>query len=483
MPGWRNLLVNTHLREGSDSSSWQRHVQALDQVFKHLDGDSDPSASPDYMPPEELLSHIEEGLDSISYEPGQRIPLINSLRQVISGDVSVEDLPKIALKQETSAENLGFTDLTEQEAERERLRTENEGDSLWQRCYDRAQRLHVGAWIEFLKQNEISIVAWANEDATRFVFVNRRGVKTHDISVEELATKIHRNEVRILEESDIPVTERASHRMLQNMHNQLTHQATHDDLTGLLNRKEFERELEKALESAKLDELTHLCAYLDLDQFKVINNTSGHSAGDQLLVNVARLLEQNLEHMDAQIARLGGDEFGVLVNRCDQELGQSLMRKISEQVKAMRFEWEGDVYSLTTSCGLYFMHQETEGVARVMRSADAACIAAKEAGRDRIHEYKEDDTEMEHRLDIMEFVSHIDKALDQNRFELNCQMIKPIDPDNPDVHYEILLTVLDEDDKPLPPQGFIVAAEKFNRMGGLIGGSSEMLLILSPAIY
>ncbi|MBL6690555.1 MAG: DUF1631 family protein, partial [Pseudomonadales bacterium] len=402
MPGWRNLLVNTHLREGSDSGSWEKHVQALDQVFQYLDENSDPTTSPDYMPPEELLGHIEEGLDSISYEPGQRIPLINSLRQVISGDVAVGDMPTVALKPDTIAENLGFADVTEQEAERQRLREANESDNLWQRCYDRAQRLHVGAWVEFLKQGEISIVAWVNDEATRFVFVNRRGVKTHDISVEELATMIHRDEVRILEESDIPVTERASHRMLQNMHNQLTHQATHDDLTGLLNRKEFERELEKALEAAKRLEETNLCAYLDLDQFKVINNTSGHSAGDRLLVNIAKLLEKNLEQADARVARLGGDEFGILVNRCDQETGLALMRKISEQVKAMRFEWEDDVYSLTTSCGMYFIHQETDSVARIMRSADAACIAAKEAGRDRIHEYKEDDTEMEHRLDIME---------------------------------------------------------------------------------
>lgn len=467
MPGWRNLLVNTHLREGEESGVWQKHVQALDQVFQHLDEGADPAASPNYMRPEELLGHIEEGLDSISYEPGQRIPLINSLREVISGDASVAEMPKVSLQSETLAENLGFADVTEQEAERKRLREENESDNLWQRCFDRAQRLHVGAWVEFLKQGETSIVAWANEDASRFVFVNRRGVKTHDISVEELATMIFRSEVRILEESDIPVTERASHRMLQNMHNQLTHQATHDDLTGLLNRKEFERELESALESAKTSEQMHLCAYLDLDQFKVINNTSGHSAGDRLLVNIAKLLEKNLEHVESRVARLGGDEFGILISECDSETGMSLMRKVSDQVKAMRFEWEDDVYSLTTSCGMYYLHKDTDNVARIMRSADAACIAAKEAGRDRIHEYKEDDTEMEHRLDIMEFVSHIDKALDDNRFELNCQMIKPIDPDDPDVHYEILLTVLDEDDNPLPPQDFIVAAEKFNRMGAV----------------
>ncbi|MCG8378655.1 MAG: DUF1631 family protein, partial [Proteobacteria bacterium] len=243
MPGWRNLLVNTHLRQGEESADWNKHVQALDQVFQHLDPNSDPSASPDYMEPEDLLSHIESGLDSISYEPGQRIPLVNTLRQVISGEASVGDMPTVSLTDQTIAEDLGFGDVTEADESRRRIREENADNNDWQKCLDRAQRLHVGAWVEFLQkaEPEISIVAWTNDDVSRFVFVNRRGVKTNDLSVEQLATMIQEETVRVLDESDIPLTDRASHRMLQNMHNQLTHQATHDDLTGLLNRKEFER--------------------------------------------------------------------------------------------------------------------------------------------------------------------------------------------------------------------------------------------------
>jgi diguanylate cyclase (GGDEF)-like protein len=255
--------------------------------------------------------------------------------------------------------------------------------------------------------------------------------------------------------------------MLQNMHNQLTHQATHDDLTGLLNRKEFEREIDKALENAKRNDLMHLCAYMDLDQFKVINNTGGHDAGDKLLVNIAQLLKEQLEYQDAQISRLGGDEFGILVKDCDREKGMDLMKSISEAVKHFRFEWEKDTFSLTTSCGLYYIEQGTESVSKILTGADAACFAAKEAGRDRIHDYSDHDSEMEHRKDIMEFVSQIDRALENDRFALNVQKIQPIDEENSDVHYEILLTVLDEDDNPLPPQDFIIAAETYNRMGAV----------------
>ena len=470
MPGWRNLLVNTHLREGEESEDWNKHVQAMDQVFQHLDQGSDPTASPDYMEPDVLIAHIESGLDSISYEPGQRIPLVNTLRQVINGEISVEDMPKVALKEQTIAENLGFGDVTERETTRRRIREENSEDNLWRKGFDRAQRLHVGAWVEFTgtkAQPEISIVAWVNDDATRFVFVNRRGVKTQDVSAEELALMIQEGRMRILEESDIPITERASHRMLQNMHNQLTHQATHDDLTGLINRKEFERELVIALDAIKRQEKVGLCAYLDLDQFKVINNTGGHDAGDKLLIKISELLAERLNDQDFRLARLGGDEFGILVNGCGPVEGRVLIKSLSDAVKALRFEWEKDTFSLTASCGIYYIDSKTESVNDVMRGADAACISAKDAGRDRIQEFKSDDTKLGHRKDIMDFVSQIDKALDQDRFELHCQKIQPIDPANTDVHYEILLTVLDEDDNPLPPQDFIIAAETYNRMGAL----------------
>ena len=470
MPGWRNLLVNTHLREGEGSESWQKHVQTLDQVFMYLDESSDPKTSPNYMPPDELVEHIEAGLDSISFDPGQRIPLINALRQVISGEAPVSNMPKVSLQSNSIAAKIGFGGVTVEEEVRRQIREKNEGDSEWQRCLARARRLYVGAWVEFLKAKsapEISIVAWANEDTSRFVFVNRRGVKTNDISVEELATLMHDDQLKLLEESDIPITERASHRMLQNMHSQLTHQATHDSLTGLMNRKEFERELEKALEDAKRNDNTNLCAYIDLDQFKVINNTGGHDAGDKPLIIIADLLRETLNFVSPQIARLGGDEFGILVNQCDREAGNDLMKSVSEAIKGLRFQWEEDTFSLTASCGLYFINKDTEAVNKIMSSADFACIAAKEAGRDRIHEFKDDDSEMEHRQGIMEFVSQIDRALDNDRFELHCQKIQPIDEESDDVHYEILLTVLDEDDTPLPPQDFIIAAEKFNRMGAL----------------
>ena len=469
VPGWRNLLVNTHLREGENSPDWKKHVRALDQVFLHLEPGRDPSQSAGYMAPEELIEHIEAGLDSISYEPGQRIPLINSLKAVIAGDTDLQALPRVRLETGTIAESLDLSEVSASVIAREKLRAKWADDRAWQVCIERTARLHVGAWLELASQNDpqICIVAWIGEGADQFVFVNRRGVKTHDLMVEELATMLLEGRARILEEADLPLSERASHRMLQNMHNQLTHQASHDELTGLLNRKEFERQLGTGLESARRKQSQHLCGYLDLDQFKVINNTAGHEAGDSMLVSIAEIIDGSLKDEEARVARLGGDEFGILLLNCDLDRGQSLVKGIAEKVKALRFNWQGDMFSTTVSCGIYCLNEDTESVPAIMSGADSACIAAKEAGRDRVQVYQENDAGMEHRKDIMEFVSRIDTALDENKFELSCQMIRPVDRHASDTHYEILLTVLDDDYNPVPTQDYILAAEQYNRMGAL----------------
>lgn len=471
MPGWRNLMVNTHLRQGQESTDWKRHVHALDQVFHHLEGTANPGDVDEYIEPENLLEEIEQGLDSISFEPGQRVPLLNSLRQLIVEGGSRENVKMVEMPKETVAEAVGFGSVSQQELKREQILSDRAGNNDWQQQLDRAARLHVGEWVEFHElpeQNKISIVAWANEEHGSYVFVNRKGVKTNELMTEELASMLFEQTAKILDESEIPLTDRASHRMLQNMHNQLTHQATHDELTGLINRKEFERELGRALASSKKQDIGHIVAYLDLDQFKVINNAAGYDAGDALIKELGSLLGSHLEGSQFLLSRLGGDEFGVMIEDCKKESGLTVVRKLCDAIKRFQFKWNKDTFKLTTSCGVVYLDRETESVSAILQGADSACYAAKEAGRDRLQVYEAGDSQMEHRKDVMEFVSQIDYALEHDRFILNCQKIAPIDEDGDDhAHYEVLLTVLDENDQPMPPQDFIVAAETYNRMGAI----------------
>ena len=471
MPGWRNLMVNTHLRQGPESSDWKRHIQALDQVFYHLEGTANPTDSEEYIAPESLLEEIEQGLDSISFEPVQRVPLLNTLRQLIVAGGHRENVKMVEMPKETIAGAVGFGDVFEQARKREQILLEKSGDNDWLVQLGRATRLHVGEWVEFSElpeYNQISIVAWASEGRGAYVFVNRRGVKTSELMVEEFASMLFEHRVKILDESEIPLTDRASHRMLQNMHNQLTYQASHDELTGLINRKEFERVLSRALMSAKKSNIGHMVACIDLDQFKVINNAAGYTAGDRLIKELGSLLSVSLEGSQFVLSRLGGDEFGVLIEDCKKESGLIVIRKLCDAIKRFQFKWENDSFKLTASCGVVYLNIDTESVSSILQSADSACYAAKDAGRDRLHVYEAGDSEMEHRMGVMDFVSQIDHALENDRFMLNCQKIAPINEDGGDyAHYEVLLAVLDKNNEPMPPQDFIIAAETYNRMGAI----------------
>jgi|TARA_B100002003_G_scaffold231280_1_gene242152 hypothetical protein len=161
LPGWRNLLVNTHLRQGQDSADWKQHVRVFDQLMQQLDGSAD-TGRPDYIPPEELLEQIESGLDSISFEPGQRVPLVNNLRQMLTSEESRSALSMVDISDQSAAETLGFADVLNRDDDRNRIREERENDSSWQRQLDRALGLHVGEWVEFGQsgqESEIAIVA------------------------------------------------------------------------------------------------------------------------------------------------------------------------------------------------------------------------------------------------------------------------------------------------------------------------------------
>jgi diguanylate cyclase (GGDEF)-like protein len=369
------------------------------------------------------------------------------------------------------ADSLGLGEIEAKKQSRDEIRREYMHDPKWQTWYDRSRNLFVGEWLEFVndsREAEVAIVAWVSEQRDDFVFVNRRGVQTHELSIEELTSMLLTGQGVIISESDIPLTDRASRRMLQNMHNKLTHHATHDELTGLANRKEFERQLENSLKKVKQEGGTDVVAYLDLDQFKVINNVNGHDAGDEVLGSIAGLLTANVTDDSCLLARLGGDEFGIHLAGYDQTRTLAVLETVLDEIRAFRFELGGTPYSLTTSIGCVVVDEETDSVLHIMRAADSACTAAKDAGRDRIQIFEQGDDDLVRRTGIMAFVSQIDQALENDRFVLNCQKIVAIDESDGQLpHYEVLLTILNEAGEPLPPQDFIVAAETYNRMGAI----------------
>ncbi|MCH7694991.1 MAG: EAL domain-containing protein [Proteobacteria bacterium] len=247
-----------------------------------------------------------------------------------------------------------------------------------------------------------------------------------------------------------------------NLSEQLNYQASHDALTDLVNRREFEYRLERVLETAREEQSEHALCYLDLDQFKVINDTCGHVAGDELLRQLSSLLKKEIRKRDT-LARLGGDEFGVLMEHCSLEQARRVALKLRKAVERYRFAWQERSFALGVSIGLVPITETSMNTIEILKQADAACYAAKDAGRNRIHIYKADDVDLARRSGEMQWVEQINLALEKNHFCLYAQPIMPLTQNDYSWnHYELLVRMRNEDGSLIPPGAFLPAAERYN---------------------
>ena len=245
---------------------------------------------------------------------------------------------------------------------------------------------------------------------------------------------------------------------------QLSWQASHDALTGLVNRQDFERQLEQALDLAKSDYQVHALCYLDLDHFKIVNDTCGHVAGDELLRQITVLLQEKIRKTDI-LARLGGDEFGLLLNECPLEQALRVANDLLSCVQQFRFVWQEQVFSIGVSIGLVCIDTNSESVAEMISRSDAACYTAKNRGRNRVYVAQTDDQERLQQRGEMQWASRISQALESDLFCLYVQPIAAITPaaQNGD-HYEVLLRLRDEQGNLVLPMTFIPAAERYDLM-------------------
>lgn len=241
----------------------------------------------------------------------------------------------------------------------------------------------------------------------------------------------------------------------------LSYQATHDALTGLVNRLGFEQRAQQLLESGPDDGAVHTLCFIDLDQFKVINDTCGHTAGDQLLREVARVLRAGGRRADI-IARLGGDEFALVFPDCDSSRAQKLIDRIAANVRAIRFNWSEFTFSVGMSVGLVEFRCGSHRLVDILQKADAACYAAKERGRGRALVYEEHDVELRRTQSASHWAAKLQRAIDEDELELWGQPIVPIHacpPYRPKL--EVLVRLRGKDGAVIPPSEFLPAAERF----------------------
>jgi diguanylate cyclase (GGDEF)-like protein/PAS domain S-box-containing protein len=250
---------------------------------------------------------------------------------------------------------------------------------------------------------------------------------------------------------------------IQAMAEKLSYQASHDDLTGIFNRREFEAQLEHALQQAIHYQVENSVCYIDLDQFKIVNDTCGHVAGDELLKSLTQILKGKIRHHDI-FARLGGDEFGIILKDCPHDKAEELADLIRKTVQEFVFFWEQQKFQIGASVGLVHLSDKFNSVSEIMIASDSACYIAKEKGRNRVHVYVENDDDQIRRAGEMRWMQRIQHAIEVDNLVLYAQTIQPLSADAQlPMHYEFLLR-LKEHDVIHTPYSFLPAAERYNLM-------------------
>jgi diguanylate cyclase (GGDEF)-like protein len=246
------------------------------------------------------------------------------------------------------------------------------------------------------------------------------------------------------------------------LESELDHLASHDSLTNLLNRREFERRLTRVIDQSFDESVNHAVLFLDLDRFQLINGTCGNIAGDAFLQQIAKLLKSGVRSGDS-IARLSGDQFGVLLEDCTAEQANQIGEKLLKLVRDFRFIWKSKKYGTGVSIGFVIIQRGANNAATVLRHAESACYLAKNTGRNRIRVFSENDELLNQRHGEMQWVDRIEHALENNEFVLYSQAIEPASlGKSSQIHFEVLLRMREKNGGIISPSQFLPAAERYN---------------------
>jgi diguanylate cyclase (GGDEF)-like protein/PAS domain S-box-containing protein len=354
------------------------------------------------------------------------------------------------------------------------LTTDNNGKTQY---LNRVAEQLTGWSLDQAKGVDIDVIFKVVDEATGELYENvakkclRLNQTIGVTSRSQLITKDHRNIA--IEDSAAPIRSKDGHVLgavvvfhdvshERQLNHQLSWQASHDALTSLINRREFEIHLAGALSTAKSEHDTHALLYMDLDQFKVINDTCGHNAGDALLQLLTKMLQEKMRDSDI-LARLGGDEFGVLLLSCPVEQAHYLADDLRTAVKDFRFVWDKHTFEIGVSIGLVEINADSKSMSELLIAADQACYIAKEQGRNRVHLYQESDLALARRHGEMLWVTRLSDAIERNHFRLYRQPIVSLKGSS-HRHEEVLIRIANGNGELILPGAFIPAAERYDMM-------------------
>lgn len=451
--GWRELLQLTYIKEGTDSGPWQQQLDNLDQLIKWVKENECDEAGM-------LIQHdVNRGLEVDTF-----VDLIEQqLNSTLPGDYRHQSTIDSISKCLKGLAPVVSIDISAEDLTEDHDQAENPELDRWVK---RARTFKVGDEFSYLDdetdQRNIKL-AWIGDDHQHFVFVNNRGQKVFDFKLIDLSNELAKGLYLTDEKSEWPLVEKSLYSTVQQAYEQLAYKSSHDELTGLLNRKECDRLLAKAVHSAQHEECIHYLIYCDIDKFALTNDLYGHVAGDQLLTEASQLIVTAAPE-GALIARMAGNEFVLLLENTDTETCHKLAESIRQSIGGFEFSWQEHNVQMTTSMGISIINEYTDNVVDLLRNVISASKSAKDAGGNRIHDYDQNATDISHRQILLGWIDKLNDQLNSDHLGLRAQQIAATDPNNTHSHYEILLGIKNEDGTLGPPSDFIEAAEHYNRM-------------------
>ncbi len=447
--GWHELMNLAMVRGGHEDPEWQTLISTVDKLDSQL-SDETQHDSLGKESHDEIINVISDRLIGNNLSPKRCNRLI-------------EDINDALINPDEEITQVAYQPLQAEKAEPEASELTQE-QNYWLGV---AKSIEADMWLLYpdsAGQSRPIRLAWISEDKNQYVFVNRNGRKVLERSLTELAEDFQNKQASLIDGQDSSLVDRSWHGMVNQLHDQIAHQATHDELTGTLNRKEFSRQLRLKLGESKLMHSVHSTILVNLDHFRVINNISGEETGDQLLQDVSRTIDKHLPEQ-AILSRLNADEFAVLLPSTDLIHGEEIAESIRIDIANIHNRKKNTNLQVTASIGLVQVDRNSESVGSVLNQLETSLKTAKQNGRDQVvtHAVGKDDSE---RIDQTEsWVMEIDQVLEQNRIELYAQQIASINDEDELRHqYEILCRMKTSDGGTIPPEKFISAAEAYGRI-------------------
>ncbi|RRJ83551.1 DUF1631 family protein [Aestuariirhabdus litorea] len=457
--GLRDAMVLTFVRESVNSETWHELWQLFDQLLEWLGVCKRREVGAELersLETAALLEMVERYLEIPAVDPFRRDQVIEQLQQALLLD------PSAQTREDWIEVPVVSTPRDDREHSEE---TESVVGARWRL---RAKRLQVGDWLGQIDSADRSgdiKLAWIGDGFSTFVFVNRQGLKAVEYELDELAQAMSEGLQPVDHRSEDSLLDQGIFNIVQNVYRDMAYQTSHDQLTGLLSRKAFEKQLQGLVFAGHQAERSHALCYIDVDLFKVVNNNCGTEAGDQLLQEVALTLGE-AEHPILLSGRVGGNEFAVVFEGMGLEPALLAAESLRSAVESMEFSWGDKRLPQTVSIGVVEINTFASSAADLLHNASAACMKAKEGGRNQVIAFQPG-AEFSRQSEEMAMLALVQRVLEEELLELRCQRIQNLASPNAPGHYEVLLSVRNAEGDDIPLEDFIRAAEKHNRMAAV----------------